>query len=212
MINLILNIGCQNESKGHHHGWHALLSLILFLFSGLAAPVAQANVDILPNIATVPANTLNAPGGTLQQYSIRVSNNGSDPSGNVTVAITLPTGATDAVATPPGGDSCDAPAGGVINCTLAGIGAGANQTIGLVARLMTVGTNTLAVMTTEVSDSNNANNTDSYNIEVAAGSDLKATLTAPTGTLAAGATLAEVPHEGAVADLRFSAARAYMTM
>lgn len=51
-------------------GSRQLLGMALLLFSGLAAPVAWANVDMLPNIDTIPTGTLNVPGGTLQQYSI----------------------------------------------------------------------------------------------------------------------------------------------
>jgi len=122
-----------------------------------AAPAAAQVADLVVNQADSPDP---GPAGGVFTYTIRVDNNGPNPSIGITFTDTLPPGSTFVGATTTQG-SCAAPVAGVLTCTLGDLAFLANATVTLQVILPTAGvfTNT-ASATSTTTDPNTSNNLD----------------------------------------------------
>ena len=146
-------------------------------FDLTAVTVPNADLKLLMN---GPA-TANA--GAAISYTIDVSNLGPDPtSGTISVANTLPAGATGASGSGSGW-SCGAPSGGVITCTqpgpLASSGALPTLTISMTAPITTGNITNSATVSNSVADPDSANNTASVTTNVGPQANLAITKTGP---------------------------------
>lgn len=125
------------------------------IFSG--AVFAQT-ADLVINHADSPDP---GPAGGTFTYTVRVDNNGPSQADAVTLANTIPAGSSFVSVNTTAG-VCNAPAGGVINCTLGNIPFNANQTVTVRVILPTAGvwTNraTAASATADPNPGNNVNN------------------------------------------------------
>ena len=141
-----------------------------FLVLLVAAPLALANVDVVVNVTD---NIDPIVAGANLTYTVTANNNGTDPtSGGVALSITLPAGAVFVSATPTAG-TCNAPAGGVVSCSLGDINSGDTVTIPVIVRPLATPNSVLSATTTTTGDSSTGNNTNiSQNTTVNAGADL----------------------------------------
>ena len=146
-------------------------------FDLTAVTVPNADLKLLMNgPATVDA-------GAPLSYTINVSNLGPDPtSGTISVANTLPAGATGASGAGSGW-SCGAPSGGVITCTQAGPLASSGTlpalTISMTAPITTGNVTNSATVSNSVADPDSSNNTASVTTNVGPQANLAITKTGP---------------------------------
>lgn len=148
----------------------------------LTAVVTPTSADLSLGM-TGPAS-VNA--GAALSYTATVTNNGPDPSsGTISVANTLPAGATAASGSGTGW-SCGAPSGGAITCTstaaIASLGT-SQITFSMTAPPDTASISNSATVSSSF-DSNGANNSAFVNTTVVAQADLSITKTGPTGVAA----------------------------
>lgn len=134
--------------------------------------------------------TMNGPSavnaGAPLSYTIDITNLGNSTSGTVTVANTLPSGATAASGSGSGW-SCGAPSGGVITCTAAALGSGNSLptlTIAMTAPVASGNVTNSATVSSSVSDPNATNNTASVTTNVGPQANLSITKTGPASVSA----------------------------
>ena len=149
----------------------------------LTAVVTPPSADL--GVAVSGQTTVNA--GAPLSYGVTVTNNGPDPtSGTVTVANTLPAGATAASGSGSGW-ICGAPSGGVITCTssatIANGGSFPLLTFSMTAPANGGSVSDSATVSSSF-DTNATNNTNSLTTTIVAQADLAITKSGPTGVTA----------------------------
>lgn len=98
-------------------------------------------------------------------YTVTVSNSGPDPSQNVVLTDTLPSGVSFVSATPDQGTCGEA--SGVVTCNLGDLLNGGNISVEIIVTSLTVGVITnQASVAADTADSNNLNNSTSENTKV----------------------------------------------
>src|SRR5690349_20046143 len=129
--------------------------IALAALSAVAMPALAQQADLVVNQSDSPDP---GPARGTFTYTIRVENNGPDTATGISFADTLPAGSTFVNAATTQG-TCNAPVGGVVNCSLGTLAFLANATVTIQVILPTPGvwTNTVTA-TSAVADPNSSNN------------------------------------------------------
>lgn len=181
------SVSSQASRRGpcRYPAWRRFLAALTLLTLGAGSQAWAQSADLLVNQTHTPASV---PAGGVATYTVRVDNNGPGTASAVTLADTLPSGATFVSATPSIG-SCAAPAGGSFSCALGNLAAGAVATVAVQVRLPIAGVwlNTATVSST-TPDNNANNNTNANQATAVNAANLRLTATGPATSVVSGAT------------------------
>ena len=148
-----------------------------------ALAMAQS-ADIVVNHSDSPDP---GPAGGVFTYTLRLDNNGPNLAQGVTLADTLPSGATFVDVNTTKG-TCAAPVAGVVNCSIGDIAFTSSETVTVRVRLPAAGVYSNTVTSgASTPDSNNSNNTNSIqNTTALAAANLAVNASASSANVAAG--------------------------